>query len=67
MHLRPPSRQIARVHPIVECAQCFEPIYATEWSEYLDDCRVRHLWACEACGYQFETVVKFPPQRRTAA
>jgi hypothetical protein len=31
-----------------------------EWSEYLGPHRVRHLWECEACGYQFETLVVFP-------
>ena len=48
-------------------AQCFERIYAAEWSEYLDDCHVRHLWVCEACGYHFETLVKFPNYQRPAA
>jgi rubrerythrin len=63
----PSSRQFAHARPIVECAQCFERIYAAEWSEYLDDCHVRHLWACEACGYSFETLVKFPAAGRSAA
>jgi len=41
------------------CAQCGEAIFLPEWSEYLDRQRVRHLWACEACGYRFETTVSF--------
>jgi hypothetical protein len=28
-----------------------------EWSEYVDERRVRHLWECEACDYAFETIV----------
>ncbi len=68
MQLRPPKFPSAHPpRPIVECAQCFERIYTAEWSEYLDDCHVRHLWACDACGYQFETLVKFPSYRRPAA
>ena len=61
MELRPP--EAARSHiarPIIECAQCGQRIFAPDWSEYLDARRVRHLWACEACDYQFETFVVFP-------
>ena len=67
MQLRPSSRQYARARPTTQCAQCFERIYAAEWSEYLDDCHVRHLWACDMCGYRFETLVKFPAFERPAA
>ena len=68
MELRPPSvRRFVRARPTVECAQCGERIYAADWSEYLDDLRVRHLWACEACGYTFETLVKFTAPVRPAA
>ena len=42
------------------CAQCAAKIVAPEWSEHVSDRCVRHLWACEACGYQFETSVFFP-------
>jgi hypothetical protein len=44
------------------CAQCGEPIFMPEWSEYLKDHRVRHLWSCEQCGYKFETLVYFPAE-----
>jgi len=27
--------------------------------EFRDGGRIRHLWACEACGYAFETIVRF--------
>jgi hypothetical protein len=56
------SRDIAnflRSRPAIECAQCGERLYVPEWSECLDNARVRHLWACEACGYSFETTVCF--------
>ena len=50
----------ATARPVIECAQCGQRIFAPDWSEYLDNRRVRHLWACEACDYQFETLVVFP-------
>lgn len=48
-----------RVRPLIECAQCGGRIYIPEWSECLEGGRVRHLWQCEACGYAFETTVRF--------
>jgi hypothetical protein len=44
----------------VPCAQCGVALTAPEWSEYLDDRRIRHLWSCQACGYEFETEVCYP-------
>jgi ribosomal protein S27AE len=43
----------------LECAQCGEPLFMPEWSELVDDRRVRHLWQCDTCGYAFETTVSF--------
>ena len=40
-----------------QCAQCRADIIAPEWSEHLSDHCVRHVWSCEACGYQFEDTV----------
>ena len=31
----------------------------SEWSEYVDERRVRHLWECEECDYAFETIVSY--------
>ena len=42
------------------CPQCNEWLLAPDWSEYLNDRRVRHTWSCDACGYEFETDVFFP-------
>jgi hypothetical protein len=39
------------------CAQCGEPLIAAVWSEHLSEDRVRHLWECDACDYEFETVL----------
>jgi hypothetical protein len=53
------TTKFRRHRPMTECAQCGEPIYVPEWSEYLDATRLRHLWQCEACGYSFETTVQY--------
>lgn len=41
------------------CAQCGARLIAPVWSEYVDERRVRHLWSCDDCQYQFETEVFF--------
>ena len=41
------------------CAQCGEALLMPEWSEYLNEHRVRHVWECESCGYKYETLVTF--------
>ena len=46
--------------PFMSCAQCGAAINAAEWTERLDDRRVRHLWVCDACGYTFDTAARFP-------
>jgi hypothetical protein len=34
---------------------------APKWSAHLSDHRVRNVWSCDACGYQFEDAVYLPP------
>jgi hypothetical protein len=41
-----------------QCVQCSTDIIAPEWSEHLSDQCVRHVWSCDACGYQFENTVQ---------
>ena len=53
------STKIMCSQPLIECAQCNERLYVAEWSEYVDEWRVRHLWECDACGYAFETIISF--------
>ncbi|MEA2903059.1 MAG: hypothetical protein QOC56_1537 [Alphaproteobacteria bacterium] len=61
MELRPSrSRTYPDLRPTNFCAQCGETIFMPEWSEYHMTNRVRHVWACDACGYTYETVVSFP-------
>jgi ribosomal protein L37AE/L43A len=60
MELRPRNHAtIASARPVIECAQSGEQLFMPEWSEYLDERRARHLWCCEACGYKFETTVRY--------
>jgi len=47
-----------------QCAQCGADIIAPEWSEHLSENRVRNLWSCEACGYQFEDTVYLVARER---
>jgi hypothetical protein len=51
------TTKIAPSRPHIPCAQCQESLFMPEWSEYVDERRVRHLWQCDACGYAFETIV----------
>lgn len=63
----PGARKFALSRPITDCAQCGEQIFAPDWSEYLDDRKIRHLWSCEACGYTFETTARFPERLANAS
>jgi hypothetical protein len=49
------------------CAQCRADIIAPEWSEYLSDYHIRHVWSCETCGYQFEDTVRLSVRELTDA
>jgi hypothetical protein len=54
------ARATPLLRPTVPCAQCGDRISAPEWSEVFDECRIRHLWSCVSCGYEFETTVFYP-------
>ena len=41
--------------PAVQCT-----FAAPDWSEHVNERRVRHAWSCDSCGYAFETTVIFP-------
>ena len=43
--------------PVIKCAQCGERLIVPEWSEYVDEYRVRHIWKCEPCHYSFEATI----------
>ena|SRR6185436_15251956 len=60
-------RSFHQSRPVVPCAQCGEALFAPEWSEYFDDRRIRHVWSCDRCDYQFETMVYYPQPTAAAA
>ncbi len=39
------------------CPRCGESLLTAEASEFLSEGRVRHFWACDACGQEFHTAV----------
>ena len=43
----------------VLCPECGGLLLAPEVSEFVDDGRVRHRWACEGCGNEFRTTIFF--------
>jgi len=47
-----------------KCAQCGADIIAPEWSEHLSDNRVRNVWSCDACGYQFEDSIRLAAREK---
>ena len=59
MDLSRNTAKFARSRAQIECAQCGEHLFTPEWSEFVDARRVRHLWECKACGYAFETTIRY--------
>jgi ribosomal protein L37AE/L43A len=60
------KRSVNRVS-VNQCAQCGADIIAAEWSEHLSESCVRNVWACDACGYQFEDTVYLSAREAAAA
>ena len=42
------------------CPHCSAHLIAPDWSEYVNERRVRHAWSCDVCGYDFETTIIYP-------
>ncbi len=40
------------------CPRCGNHVMAAEASEFLPDGHIRHSWACESCGEEFQTSVE---------
>jgi hypothetical protein len=52
------------------CPQCQDLIIAATESQHVSVNEVRHWWACETCGHEFRTTVRWPlspPQSVSAA
>ena len=60
------TKKIVPSRPHSPCAQCGESLFMPEWSEHVDERRVRHLWQCDACGYAFETTVYYEAEVEAA-
>jgi hypothetical protein len=67
MELRTRKFRSVPPRPIAPCAQCGDTLFAPEWSEYVDERRIRHLWTCDTCDYRFETLVCYPVIEAEAA
>jgi ribosomal protein L37AE/L43A len=48
------------IQPSNRCAQCGNYLVAPDWTEFLNERCIRHLWSCDSCAYAFETKVYFP-------
>jgi ribosomal protein L37AE/L43A len=55
LHTKTPvrARLVSSNHNI--CPQCSAHLLAPERAEHVDEQSVRHIWSCEACGYEFAT------------
>jgi uncharacterized protein with PIN domain len=42
------------------CDECHDELIAPNRSEYVSKYHVRHFWACENCGHEFEVSVNLP-------
>ena len=40
------------------CPRCGNFMLAAEASEFLHDGHIRHSWACESCGQEFQTKIE---------
>jgi ribosomal protein L37AE/L43A len=60
------KRSVNRVS-VRECVQCGAAMIAPAWSEHRSDHCVRNVWACDACGYQFEDTVYLRARELTDA
>jgi hypothetical protein len=43
------------------CPQCQDLIIAATQSQHVSTNEIRHWWACEACGHEFRTTVRWQP------
>ena len=60
------TKNIVPARPHISCAQCYGSLFMPEWSEYVDNRRVRHLWQCDACGYAFVTIACYEAEVEAA-
>jgi len=54
-----PAFSIASKVSRLFCPQCQDLIIAATKSQHVSTNEVRHWWACETCGYEFRTTVRW--------
>ena len=47
--------------PVIKCGKCGELLIAPDYSEFVDEYRVRHIWTCVPCDYSFEATIAGRP------
>lgn len=68
VHVRDWTRTAkARRLPLPSCPICHDLLFAPTASALVNARNVRHVWACESCGYHFITSVRLRTSRRREA
>jgi predicted RNA-binding Zn-ribbon protein involved in translation (DUF1610 family) len=44
----------------VFCPRCHDQIIAATHSQHVSTTEIHHWWACESCGFEFRTTVRWP-------
>jgi transcription elongation factor Elf1 len=57
-HLSATGHALERCWQWPACPNCGELLLAAVSSALIDRGHIRHLWACDACGYSFPTAVR---------
>lgn len=57
MRILPQGAGYPGLNKPLPCAQCGRPLFSPAWSENISETRVRYLWSCHACDYEFETII----------
>ncbi len=58
----PLRRMRERGFGMMPCPNCGDVLLAPDHSEYMGDGRVRHHWACEGCGHEFQASIDVAPR-----
>ena len=53
----PLAFEFRRYLSIPSCPRCGDFVVCPETSEFLHGGQIRHSWACDSCGEQFQTTV----------
>ena len=65
--LAPLAFEFRRYLSTPSCPRCGISVVCPEVSEFVPDGQVRHSWACDSCGEQFQTMVAVTEDAAEAA